>query len=54
MENNQAEQKREIIMLIMIIIIMRIDRELSDTIKHNNIHIIGIPEEEEKGGRKFI
>ena len=30
-------------------------RKLSSTIKCNNIHIIGIPEEKrEKGGRKFI
>ena len=29
-------------------------RELSDSIKCNNIHIIGIPEEERKEDRKFI
>ena len=31
-------------------------RELSESIKHNNIHMIGTPKEEEeerKGGRKF-
>lgn len=27
---------------------------LKDSIKYNNIHIIGDPEEERKGGRKFI
>lgn len=31
-------------------------RELSDSIKHDNIHIIGVSEEEERaeGGRRFI
>ena len=31
-------------------------RECDNSIKHNNIHIVGVPEEEEweKGGRKFI
>ena len=31
-------------------------RELSESIKHTNIHIVGVPEEEEerKGDRKFI
>ena len=29
-------------------------RELSDTIKNNNIHIIGIPEEDKKGGKKLF
>ena len=50
MENYQAEQVRDKYC------IMRIDQELSGTIKHNNIHIIGIPEEEEerKGDRKCI
>ena len=44
MENNEAEKKREIKLL---------DhegglRELTDSIKQNNIHIIGVPEEEEQ------
>ena len=44
MENNESENKREKIL----------DHEcrlkkLSDSIKHNNIHTIGVPEEEEKG-----
>jgi len=49
MENNKGEQKRE-----------RIKeqetrlRKLSDSIKCNNICIIGVPEEERKEGRKFI
>jgi len=43
-ENNEAEQKRERKIL---------DhksrlRELSDSIKHNNIHLIGVPEEEKR------
>ena len=29
-------------------------RELSDSIKHNNIHIIGIPEEEERGAENLF
>ena len=34
---------------------MRIDRVLSDSMKHNNIHIIGIPEgEKEKGVEKLF
>ena len=40
MESNQTEQRKEI---------MQIEnslRELTDFIKHNNIHIIGISEEE--------
>ena len=49
MESNQAKQMRERK-------IMQIEnslRELSDSIKHNNIHIIGIPEEEERRGQKM-
>jgi len=44
MESNQAEQKREKI-------IMQNEnrlRELSDSIEHHNICIIGVPEEEER------
>ena len=52
MENNEVEQKRE----------RRIMdhknrlRELSDSIKHNDIHIIGVPEEEqrEKGTEIYL
>jgi len=29
-------------------------RDLWDNIKHTNIPIIGVPEEEEKGVRKFL
>ena len=42
MESNQVKQKREKR-------IMQNEnrlREFSDSIKHNNIHIIGVPEEE--------
>lgn len=51
MENNEAEQKRER---------KTVDhkswlRELHDSIKHNNICVIGVPEEEErKRGRSFF
>ena len=43
MENNEVEPSREIIM-------EKEHRlgELSDSVKHNNIHIIEVPEEEEK------
>ena len=50
MENNEAEQKREGRT-------MQNKNRLrghSDFITHNNFHIIGVPEEERKGGRKFI
>ena len=43
MENNAAEKKRE-----------RRLRELSDTIKWNNIHIIGAPEEEQREKQQEI
>jgi len=42
-EINQAEQERERIMEHENKV-----RELSDSIKRNNVHIIGIPEEEER------
>ena len=42
MESNQAEQKRE----KRIMHENRL-RKLSDSIKHNNIYVMGIPEEEE-------
>ena len=44
MESNQAEQKREKR-------IMQNEnrvRELSDSIKHDNVHITGVPEEEKR------
>lgn len=46
MENNEAEKKRERKLL---------DheyrcREFSDSTKHNNIHIIGVPKEKEQEG----
>jgi len=44
MESNEAEQRREKR-------IMQHEtrlRELSDPIKHNNTHIIGVPEEEKR------
>ena len=48
MKSNQAEKnEREKIMQIENSI-----RELSDSIKHNNIHFIGIPEEEEEERRR--
>ena len=51
MENNESEKKR----LRKIMDYECRLRELSNTIKHNNIHIIGVPEEEGgKRGRKFI
>ena len=49
MENNEAEQKRE----RKIMNHKSRLRELSDSIKHNNIHIIGVPEEE-KWDRRLI
>ena len=50
MENNEAEKKRERKLL---------DheyrcREFSDSTKHNNIHIIGAPEEEQEKGTEGI
>ena len=45
MERNQAEQKRE----KRIMETMNRIRKLSDSIKHNNIYIIGVPGEEERG-----
>ena len=50
MENSDTELKRERRMM---------DhenrlRELSNSGKHNNISIIGVPEEREKRGRRFI
>ena len=51
METKEAEQKRERIIMEHI---NRL-RKLSNSIRRNNIHITGIPEEEERnGGRKFI
>jgi len=49
MENKEAEKKRDKQLL---------DhegriREISDTIRQNNIRIIGISEEEERGGKKY-
>ena len=49
MENKEAKQKTERR-------IMQQEnrlRELSDYIKYNSIHIIGIPEEEKKRGQKI-
>ena len=48
MEKEEAEKKRE----TKIKEIKGRIRELSDAIKRNNIHIIGIPEEEERKGLK--
>ena len=45
MQSNQAEQKREKRIMQNEIRL----RELSDFIKHSNICIIGVPEEEERG-----
>ena len=50
MGNDDAEKKREKKLL---------DhegriRDLSDSMKQNNIHIIGAPEEETERGRRFI
>ena len=51
MENNEAGKKRERKILDHECRL----KELSETIKHDNIHIIKVPEKEErKGGRKFI
>ena len=47
MEKEEAEEKRD----KKIEEYERRIRELSDAIKHNNIHIIGIPEEEEERER---
>ena len=44
MESNEVEQKRERRVLQH----KNRLRELSDSIKHNNIHIIGVQEEEER------
>ena len=49
-ENKEAEQKRDKELL---------DhegriREISDTIRQKNIRIIGIPEEEREGSRRYI
>ena len=44
MENNEVEKRRERRVLDHECIL----RELGDSLKHNNIHIIGIPEKEEK------
>ena len=43
MENNEAAQKRERKSWI-----MKVDLQPSHSIKHNNIHIIGVPEKEER------
>ena len=48
MGKNEAEKKRERKVLDHECRL----RELSDSIKHNNIHIIGILEEEAKRGQK--
>ena len=32
--------------------VMKEERQLGDSIKHTNIHIIGVPEEERKEGQK--
>ena len=45
MENNKAEKKRE----IKILDHERRIRELSDSTKCSNTHIIGVPEKEERG-----
>ena len=50
MENNDAEKKREREVL---------DhkyrrRELSNSLKYHNIYTMGVPEEERKGGGRFI
>jgi len=52
MESNQGEQKRE----KRIMQNQNRLRELSDSIKHNNICIIGVPQEQKrkKEGRKCI
>ena len=51
MENNEAEQRRERR-------IMEHEnrlRKLSDSVKHNNIHIVRVPEEEgQKGAKKLF
>ena len=33
---------------------MRIDLEISDFIKHNNIHIVGVPAEEREKGTENL
>ena len=48
MLNSEAKQKRKRRMMDH----KSRPKELSDSIKHNNIHIIGVPEEERKGGQK--
>ena len=48
MENNEAEKKRETKAKEYDLRI----REISDTLKRNNIRIIGVPEDEEREKRK--
>ena len=51
MDNNEAEKTREGNVLGH----KGRLRELNDCLKHNNIHIIGVPEDEErKRDRRFI
>ena len=50
MGNKDAEQKRDKQLLDHEVKI----QEISDTIRRNNIRIIGIPEEEESGGAEGI
>ena len=51
MENNEAEKKREIKAREHDLRI----REISDSLKRNNIRIIGVPEEEERNrGRRVM
>ena len=48
MENNEAEQKTEELWN------MRIDLGNSDSIKCNNICIIGVPEEDKRGQKIYL
>ena len=51
LENNEVEQKRKRIIMQH----KNRFRKLSESKKRNNIHIIGVPEEEErKRGREYI
>ena len=50
MENNEAEKKRERKILDHECRL----RELSNSLKHNKIHIIGVPEEEKEKGAESL